>query len=86
MCIVTKRTGPVEAALAPPERKTGSQLLRIPEVAERLGCSARHIYNLINAGHIGTVDVGLTGPRTRVSEMELDRYVHRSTTKARRTA
>lgn len=52
------------------------RLLTIPETAERLGCSRKHVYNLISAGLIKPADISL-GPRskTRISDAELDRYI-----------
>lgn len=60
--------------------------MTLADVAERLCCSTRHIYNLINAGRLATVDVGLTGSKTRISEDEVGRYIDRNTAKAKAAA
>lgn len=58
-----------------------AQLLRIPEVAQRLGCGRTKVYELINQGHLATVTVGSV---TRVSEAAIDAYVDSQTTHARK--
>lgn len=62
-----------------------AQLLSIPEVAERLSCSPRHVYNLIAAGRLATVDIGMGRVKTRVPEAELGRY-EKAHTCARKSA
>lgn len=57
-----------------------TQLLRIPEVADRLACSRRQVYNLIAAGRLACTSVESV---TRVSEAALADYVRRNTTPAR---
>lgn len=56
------------------------RLLDIPESAERLGCSQKHVRNLIAAGRIKPADISL-GPRskTRISDVEIDRFITAST-------
>lgn len=55
--------------------------MRIPEVADRLGCSRGTVYNIIAAGQLATTAVGSV---TRVSEAALADYIKRNTTPARR--
>ena len=59
------------------------QFLTIPETADRLRCSVRHVYNLIDEGRIKPADISI-GPRskTRISDAEVDRFI----TAATRTA
>lgn len=83
----TSRTARGEkATVSRSEPRPGARLLTLADVAERLCCSTRHIYNLINAGRLATVDVGLTGSKTRISEDEVGRYIDRSTTTAGRAS
>lgn len=56
-----------------------TQLLRIPEVAQALGCSRKHVYDLIAAGRLTAVNVGIGRSQSRISEAELARYVRAST-------
>jgi excisionase family DNA binding protein len=54
--------------------KTAPRLLRIPQVADVLGCSPRHVYRLIAAGALPVVDIGTPGsgtPKSRVPEPEV---------------
>lgn len=64
----------------------GPRLLCIPDVAARLCCSTRHVYNLIGDGRLGIVDVGITSSRARVSEAELAKFIDRQSTAARKRA
>jgi excisionase family DNA binding protein len=51
-------------------------LLRVREVAQRLGCSVRHVWRLIDDEEIDTFrHRGLT----RISEEALRRYIERNT-------
>lgn len=56
------------------------RLLTIPQTAERLGCSRKHVYNLISAGKLKPADISL-GPRshTRISDAEVDRFITEAT-------
>lgn len=47
------------------------RLLSIPEVAERLACSRRHVYDLIKRGDLPKIDIG----RARIGADDLARYV-----------
>lgn len=68
-------------------RTTGGapQLYRIPEAAERLGCSVDTVYRLLAAGRLPSVDIGMGRPRVRINEKDLEAYISRQTTKARRS-
>ncbi|MBO0813670.1 MAG: helix-turn-helix domain-containing protein [Actinobacteria bacterium] len=57
---------------------TRPQLLTIPDTAERLRCSQRHVYRLIATGALRARDIALPGapvPKTRISEADLAAYV-----------
>ena len=56
------------------------KLLTIPQTAERLSCSRKHVYNLISAGKLKPADIAI-GPRslTRISDAEIDRYITEAT-------
>lgn len=61
-------------------------LLRVPEVAARLGCSRTHVYELIAEGALDAVDIAspsATRPQTRVRESDLASFVERRTRNAR---
>lgn len=53
-----------------------SELLTIPQVAERLKVSRNTVYRLISAGELPVVEVGSV---SRVSEKALQEYVDRNT-------
>jgi len=55
-----------------------SQLLTIPEAADRLRCSPNHVYRLIAAGKLRAIDVAQPGARrakTRVTEHDVAEYI-----------
>lgn len=57
-------------------------VLKIPQVAEILGCSDRHIYRLIDAGALPAVDISPPGSqrsRTRIRFSDLQEYIQSST-------
>lgn len=59
---------------------TGVSLLSITEAARLLSCSRGHVYNLIAAGELSAVDIGIGGrAKTRVLPAELQAYVQRHT-------
>lgn len=65
------------------------RLFSIPETAERLGCSVRHVYELISDGRLRSVDIGRNQPKSRVREDDLAAWIEKNTSKhpaARRTA
>ncbi|MFS0883859.1 helix-turn-helix transcriptional regulator [Aeromicrobium sp. 179-A 4D2 NHS] len=64
-----------------------NQLLSVAAVAETLGCSRGHVYNLIAAGAFPTVNIGSgTRPKTRVRERDVIAFVdHRTTSIERRS-
>jgi excisionase family DNA binding protein len=58
------------------------QLLTVIETAKRLQCSPNHVYRLIAAGKLRSLDVALPGSqraKTRVSEVDLAAYIEAST-------
>ncbi|WGY03734.1 helix-turn-helix domain-containing protein [Nocardioides sp. QY071] len=60
-----------------------SQLLSVTEAAKVLDCSRGHVYNLIAAGELSAVDIGIAGrPKTRVLTSELEEYIARKTRRA----
>lgn len=60
--------------------KAPSALRSITEAAKILDCSRGHVYNLIAAGELSAVDIGITGrPKTRVLASELEAYIDRHT-------
>jgi len=65
------------------ERVTSTpELLRIAEVAARLGCSDMHVYRLIGVGELPAVDISQPGSRrskTRVRGDHVDAYISRKT-------
>lgn len=59
-----------------------TQLLTIPEVAERLACSRWHVYDLIKAGELEVVDIARPGSSrstSRVRETDLAAFLDRAT-------
>jgi excisionase family DNA binding protein len=67
--------------------QTAPRLLKIPQVADVLGCSERHVYRLIADGDLATVDIGTRGsrtPKTRVPESELVAFQTGRTSNAKR--
>ncbi len=58
--------------------RSGSDFLKIPEVATRLGVSRTTVYRLIQAGRLKTVPWGAGDkrPHQRITQAELDRYLH----------
>ena len=56
------------------------QLLSIPEVARRLSCSRGHVYGLIAAGHLATVNIGAgTRSKTRIREADVEAFIESRT-------
>lgn len=60
------------------ERPSGAkeQLLRVKEVAERLGCSHNNVYALINRGFLPVVRIGRS-KGYRVDSRDLDEFLQR---------
>lgn len=54
------------------------RLIPVTEAALRLGCSRAHVYDLIAAGQLRRHNISLKGSKTRVSEVDLDRYIRDS--------
>lgn len=61
---------------------TAPQLLKITEVAKRLGLSASHVYKLAERGDLATVKINSA---IRISESDLAAFIAERTTAARRT-
>jgi excisionase family DNA binding protein len=62
---------------------TPVQLLTVIETAKRLRCSPNHVYRLIAAGKLPSLDVALPESqraKTRVNEEDLAAYIKGSTT------
>lgn len=55
------------------------RLLAVSEVAEAWGCCVQHVYNLIAAGHLTTVNIGMGRAKTRIHEDEVARYIKANT-------
>lgn len=51
------------------------RLLRVPEVAERLGFSTRTVYLLIRSGRLRAVRLGASGSSWRVVEEDLANFI-----------
>lgn len=61
-------------------------LLRVPEVAARLGCSRTHIYELIAEGALDSVNIASESarrPQTRIREADLVNFIEARTRSAR---
>lgn len=58
---------------------TAPRLFRIPEAAELLSCSTDHVYDLIAAGRLSAVDIGIGRSQSRITETELARYIAANT-------
>ena len=61
---------------------TSIVVLKIPEVAQILGCSDRHVYRLIEADALPAVDISPPGSqrsRTRIRFTDLQDYITRNT-------
>lgn len=60
-----------------PFMKTQTQLLSIPETAQRLGVHRSTVYQLISAGQLQAINLGQGKQRTsiRVRESELERFI-----------
>lgn len=58
-----------------------TQLLTVPAAAERLSVSRTHIYRLIAAGELRSVEVKASGkrPKTRVLEEDLESFIAQHT-------
>jgi len=57
-------------------------MLRIEQVAKRLGCSVNHARRLVRSGAIVPVSIGLPNskrPTIRVEESELQRFIESMT-------
>ena len=55
------------------------RLFRIPEAAEQLGCSKDHVYDLIAAGRLSVVNIGIGRSQSRITDTELARYIKANT-------
>lgn len=60
-----------------------TRLLSVPQVADALGCSTRHVYNLIGQGGLRVVNIAAgTNSKTRIRESDLDAFVQSRTVAA----
>jgi len=55
-----------------------TQLHSVAEAARRLSCGRTHVYDLIAAGRLKAVNIGLGRVQTRISEAELERFLGRN--------
>lgn len=64
------------------DRRT--QLLTIPEAAEQLACSRAHVYRLISAGALLSVELKVSGtrPKTRVRAEDVEAFIAQHTRSA----
>lgn len=51
-------------------------LYTVAELAEAWNCSRNHIYDLVNAGLLDTVDIGRRRPMTRIPQSAIQAFVH----------
>lgn len=67
-----------------PRTAKRTQLVSVAEAAERLVCSRGHVYNLIAAGALRSVEIKAAGrrPKTRLVEDELEAFIAGRTTRA----
>lgn len=59
-----------------------TQLLTIPQAAERLACSENHAYRLVASGELRAVDIAPRGSKrskTRIREDDIAAYVNKKT-------
>ena len=61
-----------------------TQLLSIPEAAAQLACSRAHVYRLISAGSLRSVELKATGARskTRVRAEDVEAFIAEHTSSA----
>lgn len=61
--------------------QTPTRLLSIPNAADRLDCSRAHIYRLIAAGELRSVEIKATGkrPKSRIREEDLEVFIESHT-------
>lgn len=51
------------------------QLYKVKETAEILGCSDRHVWTMIERGHLKKVMIGSTG--VRISKADIEAFIAR---------
>ena len=51
-------------------------------VAERLSCSRDHIYDLIDAGELRGINIGIRASKLRLHPEDVENYIERHTTRA----
>ena len=71
---------------ARPSSRPPNALLSVKQVAGLLACSPDHVYALIAAGQLASVDIGITAALTRVRPDEVDRYIEHRTRPAGRAS
>jgi len=52
-----------------------NKLLRISQVANRMNCTSRQVYYLIESGHIKALSIGMNGKGLRVFESVLKKFI-----------
>ncbi len=55
------------------ENKNRERLIYVSKAAEKLNCSAQHVYNLINDGHLKAVKIGSRS--LRIPESSLKAFI-----------
>lgn len=55
-------------------KKENQKLLRVDQVAKRLNCHIKTVYDMIHAGRINSVRIGVK-KGYRISEIELEKFV-----------
>lgn len=70
------------------EARPAVALHTIPGTAAHLGCSENHVYRLIAAGELGTVDIAPVGSertKMRIRDDELAGYINQRTCRRKET-
>ena len=56
---------------------TGERLLRVDQVAERLNCSVRHIYNMLDREDVEATNIGCGHKGIRIFETSLMQFIEK---------
>ena len=70
----------------PPGPKGAEPLYPVREVALLWFCSEDHVYDLINTGQLGSVQLGIGRAKTRVPASAMAKFIEKRSTPARRRA
>jgi len=62
-------------------RNEGDRLLSVAEAAVYLSCSRQHLYDLIAAGKLRAIDIGIGRSQTRVRRAELEAFITKATSR-----